>query len=142
MQLAITIIASVLGGGLAGACVSVAFNRVFHWRDLRTRFHPMLNNMVSAYVIRMENPEGRYWTTIVANVPSSEDRDFVEHRSSFLSDLVQYSELREVRVLRKSMLDNAMSGNHKQGEVMRLDLTPEATALHACLSTVQKKLKL
>ena len=102
----------------------------------------MLNNMVSAYVIRMENPEGRYWTTIVANVPSSEDRDFVEHRSSFLSDLVQYSELREVRVLRKSMLDNAMSGNHKQGEVMRLDLTPEATALHACLSTVQKKLKL
>ncbi len=97
----------------------------------------MLNNMVSAYVIRMENPEGRYWTTIVANVPSSEDRDFVEHRSSFLSDLVQYSELREVRVLRKSMLDNAMSGNHKQGEVMRLDLTPEATALHACLSTVQ-----
>jgi len=99
MQLAIAIVASVLGGGLAGACVSVAFNRLFHWRELRTKFYPVLNNIYSAYVIRMAKPEGRYWTTIVGNIPSPEDEVFVDHRSSFLSELVQYNELKEVRVL-------------------------------------------
>jgi hypothetical protein len=84
MQLAIVIMASVLGGGLAGACVSVFFNRLFHRRELRTKFYPVLNNMHSAYVIRMENPEGRYWTTIVGNMPSPEDDEFVDHRSTFL----------------------------------------------------------
>ena len=83
MQLAIGIMASVIGGGLAGACVSVFFNRLFHWRELRTKLYPVLSNMYSAYVIRMENPEGRYWTTIVGNIPSPDDSDFVDHRSSF-----------------------------------------------------------
>jgi hypothetical protein len=142
MQLAIVIMASVLGGGLAGACVSVAFNRLFHWRELRTKFYPVLNNMYSAYVIRMARPEGRYWTTIVGNIPSPEDEGFVDHRSSFLSDLVQYNELKEVRVLRKQLLDNAMSGDHNPGEVAKLDLAPESAALHACLITLHKKLKI
>jgi len=142
MQLAATIMASVLGGGLAGACVSVFFNRLFHWRDLRTRFYPVLNNMFSAYVIRMENPEGRYWTTIVGNVPSPEDEDFVEHRASFLGDLVQYNELKEVRILRTKLLNNSASGNHNRGEVLKLDLAPESAALHACMITLHKKLKI
>jgi hypothetical protein len=133
---------SFLGGGLAGACVSVFFNRLSHWRELRTKFYPLLSNMYSAYVIRMENPEGRYWTTIVGNIPSPEDSEFVEHRSSFLSDLVQYNELKEVRVLRTKLMDNAMTGNHKRGEVAKLDLAPEAAALGACLAKLHKKLKL
>jgi hypothetical protein len=142
MQLVIAIIASVLGGGLAGACVSVAFNRLFHWRELRTKFYPVLNNMYSAYVIRMAKPEGRYWITIVGNIPSPEDEDFVDHRSSFLSDLVQYNELKEVRVLRRQLLHNAISGHHNPGEVAKLDLAPESAALDACLITLHKKLKI
>jgi hypothetical protein len=141
MQLAIGIMTSALCGGLAGACVSVAFSRVFHWRELRTKFYSVLNNMISAYVIRMENLEGRYWTTVVGNLPAPEDEDFVDHRSSFMSDLVQYNELKEERILRKQLLDNAMSGNHNAGEIATLDLAPESTALHACLITLHKKLK-
>jgi hypothetical protein len=141
MHLAITIMASVLGGGLAGACVSVAFNRLFHWRELRTRFYPVLNNMFSAYVIRMENPEGRYWTNVVGNVPAPEDEEFVDHRSSFISDLVQYNELKEVRLLRREMLNN-MIRDHKPGEVATLDLAPESAALRRCLLTQHKKLKI
>jgi hypothetical protein len=142
MQTAIAIMASVLSGGLAGACVSAVFNRLSHWRELRTKFYPTLNNMHSAYVIRMENPEGRYWTTVVGNIPAPEDEVFVDHRASFMSDLVQYNELKEVRDLRKKMLDNAMSGDHNPGEVAKLDLAPESVALNACLITLHKKLRI
>jgi hypothetical protein len=143
MQPAIIIMASLLGGGLAGAFVSVAYNRLSHRRELRTKFYPALNNMFSAYVIRMENPEGRYLINVVGKVPAPEDEEFVEHRSSFTSDLVQYNELREVRLLRKQMLDNMMSGDHKRDEVAKkFDLAPESAALNACLSTLHKKLKL
>jgi hypothetical protein len=142
MQAAITIMASVLGGGLAGACVSVFFNRLFHRQELRTKFYPMLNDIHSAYVIRMENPKGRYWTTVVGNVPTPEDEGFVDHRASFLSDLMPYIELKEARVLRKKMLDNAMSGDHTRGQVATLDLAPESAALTGCLKTLHKKLKI
>ena len=134
--------ASLLSGGLAGACISVAANRLFHRRELRTRFYPVLNNMFSAYVIRMENPEGRYWTAVVGNNPALDDENFVDHRSCFLSDLVQYNGLKEVRVLRKKLLDNEMSGDHNPGEVAKTDLAPESAALYACLNTLHKKLKL
>lgn len=134
--------ASILGGGLAGACVSVFFNRLFHRREVRAKFYPVLNNMHSAYLIRMENPEGRYWTTVVGNVPAPEDEEFVDHRSSFISDLIQFIELKEVRVLRKQILDNHMSGDHARGEVTTLDLLPESTALNNCMVTLHKKLKI
>src|SRR5258708_21707946 len=142
MPLGIAIIASLLGGGLAGAFVSVVSNRIFHRRGLRTRFYPVLNNMYSAYVIRMENPEGRYWTNVVENVPSPEDEQFVDHRSSFISDLVQYNELKEVRVLRKQIMDNSIRGDHTKGKVLKHDLAPESAALNACLKTLHKKLKI
>jgi hypothetical protein len=142
MQLAITILASVLGGGLAGACVSVAFNRLFHRQDLRIKFYPVLNNMHSAYVIRMENPEGRYWTNTIGYLPSPEDAGFVKHRSNFMDELVEYVGLKEVRVLRRQFAANMMSGNHKVGEVSKLDLTPESAALTLCLVTLHKKLKI
>ena len=142
MPLVITIIASLLGGGLSGACVSVFFNRLFQRQDLRTKFYPVLNNMHSAYVIRMQNPDGQYWKTIVGNVPSPQDEDFIDHRATFLGDLVQYCELKEVRVLRQKMMDNAFSGDHEPGEVSVLDLTPESAALSDCLFTLHKRLKL
>jgi hypothetical protein len=102
----------------------------------------MLNNMYAAYAIRMENPEGRYWKNIVGNNPAPEDEDFVDHRSSFLSDLVQFNELKEVRLLRTKMLDNQSGSNHIRGEESTLDLAPEAAALNACLVKLHKKLKL
>ena len=142
MQLSIGIMASLLCGGLAGACVRVFFNRLFHWRELRTRFYPVLGNMFSAYVLRVANAEGRHWTTIAENTPSPEDDDFVDHRSSFLSGLAQYNELKEVRVLRRKLLDNAMRGNHNPGQVAKLDLTSEAAALGTCLARLHNKLKI
>jgi hypothetical protein len=138
----IVIVVSFFSGGLAGACVSVFFNRLFHRRELRTKFYPVLNDMFSAYAIRMEKPEGRYWTTIVGLMPALADKDFVEHRSDFISDLVQYNELKEVRVLRKQFLDNSMRGDHVQGKPTTLDLAPESAALHLCFNTIHKKLKL
>lgn len=142
MQLAIGIVASLIGGGLAGASVSVIFNRIFHWRELRTKFYPVLNNMFSAYAIRMENPSGRYWITTVGYNPSPEDNDFVEHRSAFIAELVEYNELKEVRVLRKQPMDNMARGNHTPGEELKLDLLPESKALGACFTVLHKKLKL
>lgn len=137
-----TFATSVLGGGLAGGCVNVIHNRLIRWRDLRTKFYPVLNNIYSAYVIRMEKPEGRYWVTIVGQNPSNEDAEFVDHRSNFISDLIQFNELKEARSLRKEMLDNAMSGHHTPGILTKVDLAPEATALDTCLKTLHKKLKL
>lgn len=142
MQLTITIIVSLLGGGLSGACINVAFNRYTRQRQLRTAFYQVLLNMYSAYVIRMENPTGRYWINIVGNNPSSDDKEFVEHRSSFVSELVQYNELKEVRTLRTVLLDNGSSGNHTRGEEFKLDLLPESNALGACLAKVHKDLGL
>jgi hypothetical protein len=142
VQLAIGIIASLIGGGLAGASVSVISNRIFHWRELRTKFYPVLNNMFAAYAIRMQNPNGRYWTIIVGYMPSPEDKDFVEHRSSFIAELVQYNELKEVRILRKQLLDNMSKGNHTHGEELKLDLLPESKALGVCFTKLHKKLKM
>jgi hypothetical protein len=50
--------------------------------------------MYSAFIIQMEKPEGRYWVTVVGKVPADEDEDFVNHRSNFLADLIQFTELR------------------------------------------------
>jgi hypothetical protein len=132
---------SVLGGGLAGGCVNVWFNHRSRQRDLRTKFYPKLNDIYSAYLIRMEKPEGRYWETIVGNNPSGADEEFVNHRSTFVSDLIQFNELKEARALRKRILDNSMNGDHTPGSLMKLDLTPEANALGQCLKTLHRKLK-
>ena len=64
---------SLVGGGLAGGCASVISGRVFHWRTLRTQFHPILNHFWGAYSIRIEKPEGRHLTTIVGKTPPSEE---------------------------------------------------------------------
>lgn len=138
----VPIITSLLSGGLAGGCVSTILNRIFHWRDLRTRFYPKINDMYANYVIRMDRPSGRYWDTIVGNNPSPQDEEFVDHRSTFVSDLVQFNELKEARILRKTMVENLASGHHTQGQPTRIDLMPELRALDACLKLLHRKLKI
>jgi hypothetical protein len=133
---------SLLGGGLAGGFVNVFFNRMFRWRDLRTRFYPKLNNIYSSYVIRMGGPEGRYWVINVGKEPSNEDREFVHHRSDFISELVEFNELNEARVLRKALIENVMTGEMPVEATRKIDLAPEVAALSACLTTLHKKLKL
>ena len=136
------IIVSVVSGGLAGACISVFINRWFHRQDLRRRFYPEVNNLFAAYLIRMEQPEGRFWVSVVGQVPSDEDEEFVEHRSAFLSDIIKFTELKEARTLRTLFLENAMQGDHVVGQPFKLDLKPENDALAACISTLHKKLKI
>ena len=99
--------------------------------------------MHSAYVIRMASgPGGRYWTHVVGNVPAPTDAVFVDHRADFMTALVEYNELKEARVLRKTILDYQMSGDHKPGELEKYDPAPEAAALNTCLTKLHKKLKL
>jgi len=136
------IIASVVSGGLAGACVSGLLNRLFHWRELRTNFYPKILDLYSAYAIRMENPQGRYWVTIVGNNPSREDEEFVDHRSSFISAIVGFNELKEARILRKAFLENMMREQTTPGLPSTLDPAPEFEALGVCLAKLEKKLKI
>jgi hypothetical protein len=136
------ILASLLGGGLAGGCMSVFLTRVFHRRELRTKFYPKVSDMCSAYAVRMQSPEGGYWVTVVGNIPASEDQQFVDHRSSFISDLVEFNELREARLLRRCLLENQMRADHTPGVKIKLDLAPESQALVVCLQKLHKKLKI
>lgn len=138
----LTLLVSFISGGLAGGIVSAISNRIFHWRAIRTKFYPKLEDIYAAYAIRMQKPEGRYWVTIVGQNPSSGDEDFVSHRTNFVADLVEFNELKEARVLRKAMLDNTMKAKHTPGVLTKLDLSPEAIALDSCLKIVHKKLKL
>jgi hypothetical protein len=138
----VTVAVSILGGGLAGGCVNVVSSRITRRRDLRTKFYPKLNDMHSAYLIRMQDPQGMYWTHTVGKVPLREDEVFVEHRSTFISDLVQFNELNEARTLRAAMLNNMMSGDHTPGVVRQVDLKPESDALGACLRVLHDKLGL
>ena len=136
------VLVSLIGGGLAGGCVNVIFNRMFYWRGLRIKFYPKLNDMSTAYAIRMEQPQGQYWVTVVGQNPSREDADFVDHRATFLVDLVQFTELREARKLRTEMSDNVMRAHHTPGVLTKVDLAPEARAIGDCIRTLHQKLKL
>jgi hypothetical protein len=136
------ILASLVGGGLSGGCVSLFFNRLWHLRAQRTQFYPKVNNLYSAYVIRFQNPTGRYWVNIVGNNPSPADAQFVRHRSEFIMDLVQFNELKEARALRQKMVGNSMTGHGMTGLPNTLDLGPEEIALKTCLGNLQKKLGL
>jgi hypothetical protein len=135
---------SFLSGGLAGGFVSVFLNRWFHWREMRVKFYPVLNNIYSAYVIRMANPEGRYLKTIVGMTPTEEheDYEFVNHRSNFIIDLIQFNELKEARKLRRDIVLGSMKGDHTEGKEIKRDLAAEYQALHECMNTLHKKLKI
>ncbi len=133
---------SVVSGGLAGGCVSALSNRIFHWRTLRTQFHPKLNDIFGEYVIRMEKPEGRYWASRVGYPPSPEDEKFVDRRTEFVTNLPQFNELREARELRRALITDLNPNHAGTGTEIKTDLMPEHTAISRCLDIVQKKLKL
>jgi hypothetical protein len=133
---------SMLGGGLAGGCVNTLFNRMFYWRGLRLKFYPTLSDMFSAYRIRMDDENGRYWVTTVGKVPLAQDDNFIRHRMVFISGLIQYTELKEVRVLRKALLQNMMAQTLPDGVPMTTDLMPEFDALTKCVKKLQGKLLL
>lgn len=141
---ALTLLVSMVSGGLAGGVVSAISNRIFHWRALRTQFYPKLNNMYSAYVIRfneVKDGHGRYLVNIIGENPSDEDVPFVEHRSDFIQDLIAFNELKEARKLRQAILDNSLK--KKSDPILsKLDLQPEATALNECMKVLHEKLRL
>jgi hypothetical protein len=120
----------------------VLHNRLSRARDLRTKFYPVLSDMYSAYIVRMENPQGRYWMIVVGRIPAKEDEDFVNHRSHFISDLIQFNELKEARMLRKAILDNFGKGDHTRDSTVKYDLLPERKALGDCVQTLHKKLNI
>ena len=139
----IQLLASILSGGLSGGSVSTFFNHRLHWRKLRGDFYPNLNNIVGAYVIRMEFPHGRYLVMKPGRLPGMQDQEFVEQRSDFISSLVEFNELKEARELRRKMLDNiAASGSAEEGGEVKIELMPEWEAIKACMEKVHKKLKL
>lgn len=134
-------VVSMLGGGLAGGCINTLFNRLFYWRSLRIRFYPKLSSIFSAYAIRMENPKGRYWVTIVGKIPHANDDNFIRHRSHFLGEMIEFTELKEVRKLRQAMLANT-NHNAEEGEELTTDLMPELNALGDCVKTIEKRMRL
>jgi len=78
-------------------------------------FYPKVNDIHSAYLIRMETPEKQYLEMTVDRRPSTKDAEFVDRRSLFISDLVQFSELKEARVLRTELANNILSSAGKGG---------------------------
>jgi hypothetical protein len=135
-------VVSLIGGGAVGGLINVAYQWRNRQRDLRTAFYPVLNNMNAAYLIRMQQqPGGNELVQIPDKAPLGADRDFVDHRTAFLSDLIKYTDLKEVIILRQKILDNAFKGAGSTGPVTT-NLVPEAQAIDACMRVLHKKLKL
>lgn len=81
--------------------------------------------------------------TVVGQVPADEDEEFVGHRSNFIvSDLIAFNELREVRKLRKRIVESQAKADHTPGLMTKYDLMPEYTALDECMRTLHKKLRI
>jgi hypothetical protein len=59
----------------------------------------------------------------------------------FVADLIDFTEFREARPLRKKMLSSiAPTPGMTAGKSMTIALQPESDALWECMKTVQKKL--
>ena len=72
-----------------------------------------------------------------------EDAGFLWQRNSFLADLIDFTELKEARILRQKILSNMhATDSHTDGEVIKTDLKPESDALFECVQKVQGKLRL
>jgi hypothetical protein len=134
---------SIISGGLAGGSVSTFANRRYYLRSLRTRFYPKVNNLLAAYVIRMEDPKKRVLVQQPGYLPSDDDLKFVDHRSSFIHGLVEFNELEEAREVRKKLVNNMFSSaSSNDGSETAVDLMPEYKAIEHCHDRLHKKLKL
>lgn len=138
----IAFVVSLIGGGACGGLLNVAYQWRNRQRDLRTAFYPVLNNMNAAYLIRFDqHPGGKELVQTPDVAPLGADRDFVNHRTAFLSELIKYTDLKEVVILRQKILDNAFKGAGSSGPVTT-NLVPEAQAISECMNILHKKLKL
>jgi hypothetical protein len=135
----LTLLVAIISGGIVGGVVTAIFNRVFHERALRTKFYPKVGNMAGVYMFRFMQPNGRYWVHIVGDKPLGADRDFVEQRSHFWTELVEFTELKEVQVVREVFLHNSLH-NLSRGSTMKHDLYPEYRAMEDCMKAMHKKL--
>jgi hypothetical protein len=131
-----------VSGGLAGACATIGLNRWFYWQELRRKFYPEVSNLVAAYTIRLEQPDGRFWVGVVGQDPSAVDKKFVIHRTSFLSGIIPFTDLREARKLRKAIVKNMQQRNPDEAQPFKLNLKPEYDALEVCMKTLHKKLRI
>lgn len=87
--------------------------------------------MYSTYVIRFkEKPEGRerYLVRITCQEPTEADKDFIEHRTDFILDLVDFNELEEATNLGQVISDNELTEKGTPGLTSKLDLQPELDA--------------
>jgi hypothetical protein len=139
---ALQLVASIVSGGLAGAVVSVTSSRIFYRRALRTKLYPKVSNLYTAYLVRMESPEGQYWTGRVGFQPHQEDREFIDQRTAVALDLIEFNELEEARKLRRTLIETMSSVEVKQGEPFKSDLKPELDAISECMNILHKKLRL
>ena len=131
---------SLLGGGLAGGIVNVGVSRYFYLRGLRTRFYPKLNDLVSEYVVRIAML-GKSISLEKVFMPDPVNKEFIEHRATFILTLTDFNELKEVRDLRKIILKNQTPERTKNTEDdIIVDLGLELDALNECLSLVHKKI--
>jgi hypothetical protein len=135
------LVVSLIGGGAVGGLINVAYQWRNRQKDLRTAFYLVINNMNAAYLIRMEQPGGEKLVQTPNQAPLGADRDFVNHRTAFLTDLIKYTDLKEVKILRQKILDNAFQGAGSTGPVTT-KLVPEAQAIEECMRVLHKKLKL
>jgi len=142
LALVITILVSLVSGGLSGACVNVIYNRQLRRRQLRTVFYPTVSDLYAAYSIRMQKLGGEHLLLTPGKLPASEDEGFVRLRSSFICDLVQFNELDEARLLRTKMWDNSSKTAGDEGSTAKVDLAPEFEALRICLGKLHDKLQL
>jgi hypothetical protein len=135
------LVVSFIGGGAVGGLMNVAYQWRNRQMDLRTAFYSLVNNMNAAYLIRMEQPGGKELVQIPDKAPLGADRDFVEHRTAFLGELIKYNDLNEVIILRQKILDNGFKGAGSAGPV-KTNLFTEAQAISECMRVLHKKLKL
>lgn len=140
-------IVSIISGGLAGGSVSTFANRRYYLRSLRTKFYPKVNNILAAYLLRLEDPDKRLLILKPGYLPAGEDLKFVDHRSDFIYGLVEFNELDEARDLQRTLLDSMFSGvtvvdEKEKTKGNAIDLMQEYRAIEYCHDVLHKRLKL
>jgi hypothetical protein len=96
---------------------------------------------LSAEIRMQQQPGGKELIQTPDAAPLGADRHFVDHRTAFVSDLIKYTDLKEVIILRQKILDNAFKDARSTGPVTT-NLVPEAQAINDCMRVLHKELKL
>lgn len=139
-------IVSIISGGLAGGSVSTFANRRYYLRSLRTKFYPKVNNILAAYMLRLQDPKKQLLVLTPGYLPADEDDlKFVDHRSNFIHGIVEFNELEEAREVRKKLVDSSFAAvvvSPDDASEKDIDLMQEYRAIEHCHDVLHKKLKL